>query len=80
MTTPTESELDIHNYFHERRLVAIIWCTEDVQGRRPDLTDDQAWEVLKRCERGHDCNYGVTWDLIDWVAEEMFPRPDLPEK
>lgn len=43
--------------------------------QRPDLSDDQAWEVLQECERVHDAELGFTWLLIETVAEENFPRP-----
>lgn len=55
--------------------IAIRWGSEDVQEVRPDLTTDQAQEVLQRVLRCHDCNYGVTWDTLEIVADELFPRP-----
>jgi len=46
---------------------------------RPDLTDDQAWEVLVECRDKHNCEYGFNWDLIEIVADELFPAPDNDE-
>jgi hypothetical protein len=65
--------LDISALLESRRQVAVVWSTEDVLGVRPHLTEDQAWDVLARCERIHDCNYGFTWDLLESVADDMYP-------
>jgi hypothetical protein len=74
MTKTTNNHLvDIHALLEERRQVAVIWGIADVQGQRPDLTDGQAWEVLQQCRRVHDCSVGFTWELIDCVADDMFP-------
>lgn len=80
MTTSTGNELDIQAYLQQRHQIAIIWSIEDVQQQRPDLSDGQAWEVLQRCQRVHDCNYGFTWELIDYVAGDMFPKSILNEQ
>jgi hypothetical protein len=63
----------------KRRHVAVIWSTEDVQNVRPDLDDDQAWDVLQECRDRHDCEFGFTWTLIEVVANEMFREPDDDE-
>jgi len=70
------SKIDIHDVLKQRRQVAVIWSIEDVQGMRPDLNDDHAWEVLQQCERVHDCDVGFTWLLIEIVAEDLFPLPE----
>lgn len=72
---PNESAIDIHAELARRKQVAIIWAIEDVKGVRPDLTDDQAWDVLQECERCHDCEFGFTWTHIECVADELFPQP-----
>ena len=69
----TEDEVDVHKLLERRHQIAIIWSIEDVQELRPDLNDDQCWQVLQRCDRVHDCNYGFTWDLIQYVADDLFP-------
>ena len=70
------SKIDIHELLKQRRQVAVIWSIEDVQGTRPDLNDDQAWEVLMQCEHVHDCEVGFTWMLIETVASDLFPSPE----
>jgi hypothetical protein len=69
------SKIDIHDVLKQRRQVAVIWSLEDVQGVRPDLNNDQAWEVLEECRDKHDCEYGFTWTLIEVIADDLFPRP-----
>lgn len=76
----TGERLDLHTLFASRRQVAIIWSTEDVQTVRPNLTDDEAWIVLQRCEKIHDCEVGFNWLLIETVADELFPEPAATEE
>jgi hypothetical protein len=68
------NDLSIHGLLAQRRQVAVVWSTENVQGVRPDLDDDQAWEVLQECRRLHDCELGFNWLLIETVADNLF-RP-----
>ena len=70
------SRINISDVLEHRRQVAVIWSIEDVQGIRPDLNDDQAWQVLKECRDRHDCESGFTWIFIELIADELFPCPD----
>jgi hypothetical protein len=65
-------EIDIHAILAERRKIALVWCIEDVQAVRPDLTDEQAWEVLQAVKRQHDATIGVSWLTLECVAEDLF--------
>lgn len=67
--------IDVHDLLASRQQVAVIWSIEDVQGVRPDLTNDQAWQVLQQCERIHDCEVGFNWLLIETIADDLFPEP-----
>jgi hypothetical protein len=70
-------KIDIYNMLAHRREIAIVWNTHDVKEVRPDLTDDQAWEVLQQVERQNDANIGVNWHTLECAAEELFgPPPD----
>ena len=76
MTTFTDeqlAEIDIHDLLAKRRQVAVIWSIEDVQEVRPDIDDDQAWEVLQRCYHRHDCEIGFNWMLIEFIADDLYP-------
>jgi hypothetical protein len=67
------SEIDIRTLLAKRGQIAVIWSIEDVQQERPDLNEDQAWEVLQRVEHCHDCNYGITWEHLSMAADDLFP-------
>ncbi|HWG41177.1 MAG TPA: hypothetical protein VN688_00205 [Gemmataceae bacterium] len=69
--------LDLHELLASCRKIIAIWCMEDVLEVRPDLTEKQAWEVLKQIERRHDATIGITWDTLEMVAEDLFG--DAPE-
>jgi hypothetical protein len=71
-----QPELDFRALLAERKQIAAIWGVEDVREVRPDLTDDQAWEVLQTAESQHDATVGITWDTLDLIADELFPRPE----
>lgn len=66
------TDLEIHDLLATRREVAVIWCVEDVQEIRPDLTDGQCWEVLKVVRRNHDCTIGINWDVLKCQADLLF--------
>jgi hypothetical protein len=50
------------------------WHIEDIQGENPDLTDEEAREVLGLMEKCSDPSIGISWDSInvwaDWVRDE----------
>jgi hypothetical protein len=67
-----EIDQDIGELLHANRMVGIIWSVEDVKARRPDLSDEQCWQVLSTMQDHHDCEQGITWDTINTTAEELF--------
>jgi len=52
--------------------ISIAWYIEDVQSIRPDLTDQQASEVLLDLKNNHDANVGINWETIEIVANILF--------
>jgi hypothetical protein len=52
------------------------WCVDDVLNQRPDLTEDQACDVLYRLADKFDANIGINWDVIDACAEYLFPQEE----
>jgi len=62
------------NNFDSKTQIAIIWSIEDVQSIRQDLTDEQAMEVLQLVEKRHDASIGISWDTIEYMAEELYPE------
>jgi hypothetical protein len=72
-----ELDLDIHELLAQEGKIAHIWGIDDVQCIRPDLEDDQAWQVLQDIERRLDSQYGISWDTIEIVADELYgPKPE----
>ena len=69
-------DIDIHALLAERRQVAALWSTEDVQEIRPDLSEDQAWEVLQAVSRRHDAELGINWLTLELAADDLYPQPD----
>jgi len=66
--------IDIHAYLAERHEIAIVWGIEDVQAVRPDLSEDQCWEVLQQVKDIHDANWGISWTTLETVARDLFGR------
>ena len=81
---PSEpTEVDVHALLAGRRQIAAIWGIDDVKAVRPELTDQQAWEVLKLVDRRHDAEVGINWVALQCAAEELYgdaPDTDEPEE
>lgn len=56
--------------------ISIVWCIEDVQSVRAHLDDDQAMDVLEMVLNNHDASIGVSWDTLEYYADEYYPKPD----
>ncbi len=72
-----ESGVDIHELLAKHRHIAAIWGIEDVQSIRPDLSEEQAWEVLQQVDRHKDAELGITWLTLELAADDLFG--DAPE-
>jgi hypothetical protein len=59
--------------FDPKKQIAIIWSVKDVLGVRPDLTDEQCMQVLKRVQSAHDPDVGITWNTLSITANDLFP-------
>jgi hypothetical protein len=73
----TRKTIDIDAYLAKRRQIAIIWCVADVLEIRPDLSGKQAWAVLQQAKDSHDASTGVSYDTLEWIADDLFG--DAPE-
>ena len=71
------SPFNIDEILAKRRQIAAIWGIEDVQSIRPDLSEEQAWEVLQMVDRHKDAELGITWLTLEMAAEDLFG--DAPE-
>jgi hypothetical protein len=76
--TPDHSEVDIHELLAQRRQVAVICSSQDVQRMHPYLNDHQAWEVLQYCINRYNCEMNLVW-LIGLVTKDIFPFPESNE-
>jgi hypothetical protein len=67
-------DIDIYVFrlLARHRKIAAIWSIEDVNTIRPDLTDDQAWELLQQVESSHDAENGITWTTLETIADDLF--------
>lgn len=54
--------------------IAIVWTIKDVHGVRPDLSDEQAYQVLQEVKASHDAEFGVNWYAIEETANNLFPK------
>ena len=52
------------------------WCVDDVLSIRPDLTKEQAEDVLEMAAKQHDCNIGITWDVLETHADWLFDEDE----
>ena len=72
---PEEHEFDINidEFLTENQAIGIIWDTSHVKNRRPDLTDEQAWEVLQECRNSWDRLNDPMLETICHLAENLYP-------
>ncbi len=68
--------IDIDQVLTHRRQIAVVWGIEDIQEIRPDLDDEQAWEILQAVKEQHDCEFGITWLSLETIADDLYPQPD----
>jgi len=74
-----QENADINELLAARNQIGVIWDVEDVQSVRPDLNDQEAFQVLREAKRGHDANWGINWQCLEIVAQSLFgeaPDPD----
>jgi hypothetical protein len=67
---------DISNEQIREILASRGWHIDDVKNVRPDLTDEQAMQVLKRYIDEHDVEIGINRLVLEIVADDLFPRSE----
>ena len=72
---PTIEQIENAKAILEQANICVIyWSVEDVKGRAKELnillSEEQVAKILKDMERQHDCNYGVTWETIDYHVRD----------
>lgn len=63
-----------------KKQISFDWGIDDVLEVRPDLSSDQAMEVLQRVNKLYDPNVGVNYDTIRMTAIDLFGIPRTTEK
>ena len=63
-------------FYEETGTIVDEWHVDDVFNQRPDLTEDQAIEVLAFIAKKFDANIGINWDVIDCAADYLYPERD----
>ena len=69
-----------HQAYVEGENIAMLWSIEDINGLRPDLTDEQAMNVLITASENHDANVGVNWDVLHHWATDLYGKEIELEK
>ena len=68
-------EYELHELLDSRPMNAQIWNTCDVISARPDLTHDQAWDVLKVIQGSYAADDGISLHAIRATACDLYGRP-----
>lgn len=63
--------------FDPTRQVMVTWSVNDVLEVRPDLTDEEAFDLLVYTKRKHDAEQGITWDVLRDNASWLFHERKL---
>lgn len=74
VSSATGEGFDSDAFFALSNQIAVVWNIEDVREVRSDLDDASAWTVLQSLIRDHDACFGINWDVIRCVADELFPH------
>ncbi len=65
-------DVDIHELLADHQAIGIVWDIGHVKDQRPDLTEEQAWEVLHAIE--YDRLNDPMLETIRLVAENLYPH------
>src|SRR5271170_6099423 len=79
-STEFDANRHVRELLAKHHSIAAIWCTDDVRGVRPHLTEEQAWEVLQQVEDLHDAEWGISYTTLETVADDLFPKRDTSAK
>ena len=59
----------------EAGYIALLWHLDDVletaKGMEVEITIPEAEEILYRLKHHHDCNYGVTWEHVQYEIDSF---------
>jgi predicted P-loop ATPase/GTPase len=56
----------------------VVWLIYDVISRAKEqgikVSRKQANDVLEMIDHNHDCNIGITWDVLDYCTDDVLER------
>jgi hypothetical protein len=61
----------------EDDIISIRWSTDDIREAHEEMSLADARVVLKALERGHDCNLGINWDVIEYTVALLRDRKEI---
>lgn len=64
-------DVDVHDLLADHQAIAIVWDVSHVKDQRPDLSEEQAWQVLQAVE--HDRLNDPMLETIRHVADNLYP-------
>jgi hypothetical protein len=67
-------EIDIEDLLAAKRLIGVVWSVQLVLDERSDLTDDQAWTVLQKCQPHFELVTDAMRDTIRQHTDDLFPK------
>jgi hypothetical protein len=67
-------EVEIEDLLAAKQLIGVVWNIQLILDERPDLTDDQAWKVLRACQPRLEEVTGPMRETIRQQADELFPQ------
>ena len=67
-------DVDIGELLAEHQAIGIVWDIEHVRDQRPDLSHNQAWEVLRECQGCWDRLNDPMLEAFRQVADNLFPK------
>lgn len=68
-----EFDIDMDELLADNLAIGIVWDTSHVKDQRPDLTDEQAWQVLQECQSSWDRLNDAMLETIRQVAGNLYP-------
>ncbi|HEX4611234.1 MAG TPA: hypothetical protein VH092_23785 [Urbifossiella sp.] len=67
----SQPDLDLHALLESRRVIGVLWGISDVRFVRPDLSDDQCWEVLRFVRDRLDATAGTYWEVLETAVARL---------
>ena len=70
-TILAEQILTLKAEFEQYKLESIKWSVEDFTAQdRYDITEEQAQIALEEMIQNHSCNYGITWETLEYYTHK----------